>query len=240
MINLDKIRQIIQDNQLMVFECEMPIDIINQGFKFNNLVSLINFCIVQNIKSCFMDIHYTNIDDYKITKELIEEKVDVNSIALKHRILDEVRKYNNNLLSIDDSNPTEIVIAVIYESKYFYYYEQEELLLEDEIILEPEDKLEEILELFGSELEEEKEQYNLKIEEQKEKLKEYVLNDPDFKHCTNKHLRRQYTIDLFKNKLGKEFKELKQLWSNPEILTYVYRGILDMIELIWRELKDNK
>lgn len=46
MINLDKIRQIIQGNQLMVFECEMPIDILNQGFKFNKLENLINFCIV--------------------------------------------------------------------------------------------------------------------------------------------------------------------------------------------------
>lgn len=169
MINLDKIRQIIQDNQLMVFECEMPIDILNQGFKFNNLGNLINFCIVQNIKSCFMDIHYTNVDDYKITKELIEEKVNVNSISLKHRILDEVRKYNNNLLSIDDSNPTEIVIAVLYESNYFYYCEQVELLFEDKMILEPEDKLEEILELFESLLEEEQDEYNFKLEEQKKK-----------------------------------------------------------------------
>lgn len=53
-------------------------------------------------------------------------------------------------------------------------------------------------------------------------------------------LRRQYTIDLFKNKLGREFKELKQHWSNPDILDYVYRGAIDMIEMIWRELKDNK
>lgn len=103
--------------------------------------------------------------------------------------------------------------------------------------MEPEDKLEEILELFESELEEEKEQYNLKIEEEKEKLKEYILSDPAFKHCTNKHFRRQYTIDLFKNKLGKEFIELKQHWLNPEVISYVYCGAIDMIEKIWRELK---
>lgn len=238
MINLDKIRQIIQDNQLMVFECEMPIDILNQGFKFNNLGNLINFCIVQNIKSCFMDIHYTNVDDYKITKELIEGRVDVNSDALKYRILDKIREYNHELLRIDDSNPTEIVVAVLYQSNYFYFYQQEELLFEEDIILEPEYKLEEILEMFKSELEEEREEFNSIIEQQIEKLKEFVLNDPDFKYCTNKELRREYTRKLFETKLGKEFKELKQNWSNPEIPAFVYRGAINMIELLWKQLKD--
>lgn len=240
MINLNKIKQSIQNKQILIFEGEMPSDILNKGFKFKNLEDLIYFCTVQNIKSCFMDIQYTDVDDYKITQDLIEERVEVNSISLKHRILDEVRKYNKILLSLDDSNPTEIIIAVLYGSNYFYYYEQEELLIEDEIILEAEDKLEEILNLFESELQEELDEHNSKIEEQKEKLKEYVLNDPDFKRCTNMRLRRQYTIDLFKNKLGREFKELKQHWSNPEILAYVYRGAIDMIEMIWRELKDKK
>ena len=126
MINLNKIKQSIQNKQILIFEGEMPSNILNQGFKFKNLEDLIYFCTVQNIKSCFMDIQYTDVDDYKITQDLIERRVEVNSISLKHRILDEVRKYNKILLSLDDSNPTEIIIAVLYESNYFYYYEQEE------------------------------------------------------------------------------------------------------------------
>lgn len=125
MINLNKIKQSIQNKQILIFEGEMPSNILNQGFKFKNLEDLIYFCTVQNIKSCFMDIQYTDVDDYKITQDLIEERVEVNSISLKHRILDEVRKYNKILLSLDDSNPTQIIIVVLYESNYFYYYEQE-------------------------------------------------------------------------------------------------------------------
>lgn len=41
MINLNKIKKSIQNKQIMIFECEMPIDILNQGFKFNSLGDLI-------------------------------------------------------------------------------------------------------------------------------------------------------------------------------------------------------
>lgn len=67
----------------MILEGRMPNDILNQGFKFNNLEGLIDFCTVQNIKSCFIDIQYTDGDDYKITQDLIEERIDVYSISLK-------------------------------------------------------------------------------------------------------------------------------------------------------------
>lgn len=40
------------------------------------------------------------------------------------------------------------------------------------------------------------------------------------------------------NNLGREFIEIKQHWSKPEVISYVYRGDIDMIENIWRELKE--
>ncbi len=240
MINLSEIKKVIQKHNITIFDAEMPIDILPKGFKFSTLDQLMNFCDKQNINICFIDVQYTNVDDYKITKDLVDERINVKSIVLKNRIIEKIFEYNQGILGIDDSNPTKIVIAVLYQSNYFYFYQQEDLLFEDDIILEPEEKLEEILEFFDLELEEEREKLNLILEQQINKLKEFVLNDPEFKYCSNKQLRKDYTKKLFKNKLGQEFKELKQHWSNPDIPAFIYQGAINEIELIWKELKGGK
>lgn len=46
MINLNKIKQSIQNKQILIFEVEMPSDILNQGFKFKKFKDLIYFCTV--------------------------------------------------------------------------------------------------------------------------------------------------------------------------------------------------
>ena len=237
MINLNEIKNAIQTKKLINFECETPDDILSDGFKFNTLEELMSFCEIQGINTCFIDAQYTKLKEYLITQELIEEYLNVKSLSLKHRIIDTIRQYNKALIEVDDSNPTEVIIAVLYQSKYFYYYEQEDLLVEGEIILEPEDKMQDILDLFEVELDGERSEYQMKIEEQTKKLEDIILCDPDFKLCTNKELRRNYIRNLFKNMLGNDFKELKSYWTNPDIPAYVYRGAIDLVELLWRKLK---
>ena len=238
MTNLNEIKNVIQINQLIIFEGETPDDILSKGFKFNTLDELMSFCKIQNINSCFIETQYTKVQDYKITKDLTEKYVDVDSLSLKHRIIDEIKLYNDELYGIDDSNPTEIIVAVLYQSNYFYYYQQEDLLVDGEIILEPEDKLQEILELFESELDDERAEHKKIIEEQIKKLEELIFNDPEFKLCTNRRLRVDYTRKLFKNRLGNDFKELKNYWTNPDIPAFVYGGAVDMVELLWRKIKN--
>ena len=238
MINFAEIKNVIQSNQLIIFEGEAPDDILSRGFKFSTLDELMRFCKIQSINVCFIETQYTKVQDYKISKELTEEYVDVDSLPLKHQIIDTIKKYNSELDGIDDSNPTEIIVAVLYQSNYFYYYQQEDLLFEGEIILEPEDKIQDILDLFESELDDEREEHQKIIDEQINKLEEFILNDPDFKNCTNQRLRKDYIRKLFKNKLGNGFKELKKFWTSPDIPGYVYRGAEDMIELLWRKIKN--
>ena len=124
MINFFEIKNVIQSNQLIIFEGEAPDDILSRGFKFSTLDELMRFCKIQNINACFIETQYTKVQDYKISKELTEEYVDVDSLPLKHQIIDTIKKYNSELDGIDDSNPTEIIVAVLYQSNYFYFYQQ--------------------------------------------------------------------------------------------------------------------
>ena len=238
MIDLKEIKNVIINNQLIIFEGETPDDILSKGFKFNTLNELMNFCKIQNINTCFIETQYTKTKDYKITKELTEEYVDVDSLSLKHRIIDEIKLYNNKLDGIDDSNPTEIIVTVLYQSNYFYYYQQEDLLVDGDIISEPEDKIQEILDLFESEIDDERAGYKKIIEEQIKKLEEFIFNDPEFKLCTNRRLRVDYTRKLFKNRLGNEYKELKNYWTKPDIPAFIYGGAVDFVELLWRKIKN--
>ena len=90
MINLNEIKTKIQEKEIVIFEGETPDDILSSGFKFNTLDEFLKFCEIQNIKSCFIHSQYTEINEHLITKDLIEENVHVDSMSLKHRIIDKI------------------------------------------------------------------------------------------------------------------------------------------------------
>ncbi len=125
----------------------------------------------------------------------------------------------------------------MFENNYFYH-----CICNDELYaiwnsFDPIDTMKEIIVRFEKEIEIEKNNHNKIIDEQKQKLKQYVLNDPDFILQTAIRLRREYTIDLFKNKLGNEFNELREYWTNQNIPAYIYGAAVNFIELIWKEYK---
>ncbi len=208
------------------------------GFVFSNMSQFLNFLNDNNIKNVFIEEIFSELDDYSITKDMLEEEVDLNS-NLGKQILNEVDLYNSALKLVDFSIPSQIIFCVFYESHCFYYEHNNGFIIGGEPLLEPEDKLETILDNFKQELDIERNKHDELIADQITQLKAFIANDPSFKLCKNKGLRKDYIINLFNNVLGDEFNELKDHWYHPNI-NFLYKGAISLVELLWNELKTNK
>lgn len=94
---------------------------------------------------------------------------------------------------------------------------------------------EELIENNYGILESKRNEHLLKEESLKEESKKYVLNDENFKKCTNEKLRRSYLYSVFNSE---EVMKYKRVFIGP-------RGIANaiaynLIELLWREYKHSK
>lgn len=237
MINLKEAKKMIEENSLKLYEIEVPNDILSKGFMFKTLNELLEFCKNQNIDHCFINTKYTRISEYLINDELTNEKVNTMPSALRQRVVYKIREYNKELYKVDDSNPTSILLLVIYNSSYFYYFEQEELFFQGRKLVEPTKKIEEILKRFEKELREEKTEMEALVQKQSNMLRKLILNDPVFKTCTNADSRKEYAKKLYSSILGDEFKELKQHWTKVGSHAFAYRSVVNLVELLWREVK---
>lgn len=238
-MNLNDLKKQIVEAGAKIYEAHIPSDIDRDGFMLANFDDFIDFISINNIKICFLNLIYSDAEEYLITDEMIEDNVEEGSVLFK-KIQKKVKEYNDKVKKIDFSIPAQIYVVILYEGQIFYYSSLEDFVIDSDALLEPEDALENILFLFENELDEENKKHKEMIEVQKEKLINLIKNDDRFKLCTNKHLRRDYVIDLFKNRLGKEYKELKLYWTNDQVPAYVYRGAIDLVELIWNEMKLKK
>ena len=235
-LSINELHKILKQADLTIYEVEAPDNI--DGFKFASITNFVKFIKDCNIKTCFLSTIYSTIDNYIINEEMANEAIDVEN-DLGRKILKKIEEYNNSLKFVDFSNPEEILLVVLYEGKYFYFEHFNDIYLENQPLIEPEAKMEEILNLFNEELTEEINKRNDLIETQTAKLKEFILNDPEFKLCKNKSLRKSYIHNLFRNRLGDEFKDLKTYWFNHEI-NYLYKGVVNLVEMIWNEIKIKK
>ena len=235
-LKADELRSILTKEKLTIYDVDFPHEF--NGFRFSTLNQFIAFIKENKIKNCFLSLTYSTIDDYIILDEMVKDVAEPQHELYK-KILKKVHDYNNTLKSIDFSPPQAILIATLYQGHCFYFGHLNKFLLCNEPLLEPEEKLDEILVLFEREIDEEISKKNQIIEEQKTKLREYIQNDPDFKLCKNKNLRKSYIHNLFRSKLGSNFKELKSFWCNSDT-GFVYRGAIEFAELVWNEIKNSK
>lgn len=238
-VNFEELQDILKQAQLTIYNVDAPDDV--NGFRFFTITQFVEFLKNCDIKNCFLSTAYSSIEDYMIDEQMVEDAVDIES-NLGQKVLKKVKEYNNSLRFVDFSVPEEILVVALYEGKYFYFEYFHDVCLDNLPLLQPEDKMEEILNLFNEELYIERSRKKEVIEQQMEKLKQYILTDPDFCLCKNKELRKNYVKELFKNKIGSEFKELKAYWSHVMETgdLYIYKGAFHFIELLWNGRKSNK
>ena len=154
-------------------------------------------------------------------------------------ISDDIDKHNKEILKIDFDEPSAVIVACIFEGQYCFVYLENDKLCNRKELKESEEKLYEIFEKNINRIDEKKMENKSIIEKLKVKVREKILKDEKFLLCTTKQLRKNYTRTLFKEKLGDEYKLLKDLWTTDAPVG-VYTDAIDFVEMIWKEMKQKK
>jgi len=233
----DKIKKEIKNKNYKVYQVNLPQEeVVKNGIKFDDFEKLENFINDQKINVVFLSEYYDNPYNYIISEETFKKSrryYDYNFIDI---IEEDINKYNKKVSKIDFSEPATAIIACIFDGKYCFVYLENDKVFNPEELIEAEEKLQEIIEKNEKSINKKKTENKKIIDDLKEKLREKILKDEQFLLCTNKQLRKNYLKTLLKEKLGNEYKPLKDNWST-DLPIGIYTDAIDFIELIWKELK---
>lgn len=199
--------------------------------------SLITFVKSNDLKSIFYYCTYYDAEDYMIKDDNIEEEIGERlnyfDQGLINSFMVEVEDYNKKSADMDISKPFELCFFTIYHG-YFIggcYYDD---YLDSDYSEDYYDKLLELVEKYFSQ-EEYIKKREQEIQKSKQKrievlnrIKEYILNDPEFHKCTNDSLRLMYKTNLCKT--NKDYSE----YHTKEH----YRAVR-FIDALWKEHKNN-
>lgn len=237
MIFFEKIKNEIEKKDYKVYQVNLGFeDVLRTGIQFDGFEKLEAFMYDQKLSVIFFSKYYDNPYDYVITEETFRKLRNYYDYNLIDVIADDIDKYNKKVLKIDFNEPSAVIVACIFEGKYCYVYLENDKVFNKQELVEAEEKLQEIIEKNENRISEKKTENKKIVEELKEKLRKQILNDENFLACSNKQLRKNYTRTLFKEKLGNEYRALKDLWTT-EASVGVYTDAIDFVEMIWKELK---
>lgn len=236
MKNLKDIQKKIEKEKVKFYKVGLATEVITNGNELFDFDIFTDFIHSQKINAVFGCELFDYAEDYIITEELIEEKLgkyvaeEMNDI-----IIEDIKKYNEKVCKVDFNIPFLYIIACLYEGKYFYTKMPVDRGFDESFLIEPEEKLKEIIINNEKNIQEKRQKRRNTIEKLKKELKEIIINDNTFLKCTNRHLRVSYIRNLLANILDEHFEPLKKFW-----LAETARGIcqepIDFVEIIWREL----
>ena len=237
MISLNEIREKFEKKKIEFYEVQLSVDTVKSGIKFQNIESFSEFVYKQKIDVIFGCQYYDDAYDYIITKDMVEKNIirylefDITDIITK-----DIEQHNQDILKIDFDSPSAIIVAGFFKGQFCYVYIENETFDED-ILVEPNKKLQEIVDKNANHIENRKKENQVIVEKLKSELKEKIVDDDKFWLCTNKHLRYVYIKDMVKNKLGDNFEPLKECWESDAPVG-VYTDATDFVEMIWKEGKN--
>lgn len=212
--------------------------LVHIPFKFiEDAVFILDFedflSLIENnqISQVFIHEQYMEPDYYLITENTFKEiGVDANRVECLKEYIEE---YNCSIESVDVEFPERVIVFLIWNGQRFYFIFENAILIDGEEVISGEEKLKELIILNEQSISEEDEIRRKLIEKQREELRQYILDDPEFKECTNNRLRRNYIIRMFEG--DNVPKALKQCWVNPN--GFLFHVAFDFIEAIWKEIK---
>jgi len=237
MIFFEKIKNEFEKKDYKVYQVNLGFeDVLRTGIQFDSFEKLEAFMCDQKLSVIFFSKYYDNPYDYIITEETFRKLRNYYDYNLIDVIADDIDKYNKKVSKIDFNEPSAVIVACIFEGKYCYVYLENDKVFNKQELVEAEEKLQEIINKNENRINEKKTENKKIIEDLKEKLRKQILNDEKFLACTNQQLRKSYLRNLLNEKLGKEYKPLKDRWST-DLPIGIYRDAIDFIELIWKEIK---
>lgn len=232
----EKIKKELEKQKYKVYEVNLAVAVVKNGIQFDSFEKLQNFMSDQKINIIFFSKYYDDPYNYIITEETFKNSRKYFNNDIIDIISDDIDTYNKEILKKDFNEPYAVIVACIFEGQYCFVYLENDKPFSREELIEPEEKLDEIIEKNQNRIEE-KDNANKKIiEKLKDEVREKILRDESFLLCTTKQLRKDYTRTLFKEKLGSEYKLLKDIWTTDAPIG-VYADAINFVEMIWKTIK---
>lgn len=237
MNRIEDIKTKMEKEKVKFYNTRLSPEVLINGNDLLNLDNLIDFIHAQRINVVFGCEIFDDADDYLITEEVIEEELGKYSAEeLKSIIANDIKEYNERVYEIDFDIPSLYIVACLYQGQYFYTKNRINRGGDEKFLIDPNEKLQEIVVDNERKIQEKREERRNTLEELKRELKEIIIKDDKFLKCTNARLRVNYIRELLANELDEHFEPLRKFWMS-ETSRGIYQEAIDLIELIWRELK---
>lgn len=232
MISEEKFIELMDQNELNYFKVETDLDEL-EGMTlslFNaDINELLRFIKLNNINSVFYTYFYYDEYQYKLNPSEVSACIDSEVYS---KIEEEIIEYNKSTELIDFSRPLSAYIFVIYQGRYITIHDVD-LWLNELDIVPAEEKIATLLEKCENIIIDIKD--NL-IEE----FKQCLINDDEFKVCTNQLMRIEYIDTLIRKKDYKKYQRIfitNKRIGKPDIDK---SKIFTFSEKVWKEYKSQK
>lgn len=204
----------------------------------SDLDELIEFAKKRSIGELFYKFAYTSEEVLSITEESMKrtlEKVNMPYKEICEIIQPMVEEYNKKVAKLDFSKPHSLLVFCLYQGRRIgvcevdLWFIDEQIMLPkyaiDNIVAENEDLINEYIESKQKE-----------SELIKEEFREYLLSDEKFGKCSNKSLRSNYALELYKDEKHKHFR--KAFINGTDYQRFNEFG--QFVEMVWRERKEKE
>lgn len=210
----------------------------------DNLDDLIRFAICNQIRTIFYFYVY-NDENYFLINEYDIAKFDKEILELMEPYIIE---HNTKVSQLDFDRPTGVYMFCLYEGHYVVVGEHDDwiqdlgILSSEEIIAELRTIFaEEIEEIYQEQIQREQQEYEARVQEQikatedlRIEFKNYLLNNDEFKICTNKKMRDDFIYLLLQKEENQRFKKI---FTRDNFFHIAHtRGFVDMV---WKEYKES-
>lgn len=234
MLTIENVKDAIEEYDINMYEVQHFV----QETALLDYDTFLQFVKEEGVKRVFYTLQYYGEGECRISEEYLDweylrEEMDISPKILS-RFHKEISEYNQKLDQVDFDVPKIINLFCIHDNIVLKACVDNSLqMLEGEPLINNDDKLLEIVRSRREDIKDVIKEEQQEIDDLRNELKEMILNDPEFAKCTNKNIRYQYLMRLYK-KLDERF--------NPIIGSDAYcRSInrLDcaFIDEVWNEFR---
>lgn len=195
----------------------------------NDIDELIEFMKANNIRTAFYEYSFYDKDSFIIDEDIIDEFNGDFDDEFYSLISKDIEVHNKKIEKLDFLRPMGVRIFCIYEAHYIAIFHGDFWCKELDVMT-AEEKMQDLIDnnsnILNREMERKKKEQEQNNELLKEEFKNYILNDNEFKNCTNQRYRREYAYSIFHKKENEKY-----------IIALGRIDRVNYIETLWREYK---
>ena len=220
---------LLKDIKLDGYKVDVQIDKTN-SMELMSIEDLIHFSCKHDIDTMFYCYSFIDEDVLRIDDETISNlRFGEDVLSVLQNKFDE---YNESISKLDFSNPVSLNLYCIYQGVVLFIQEDDYWFIEQGFSM-PETACLELVDEYWEDIAIEREKKKQEIIKGRKKLREQILNDDEFKKCTNEKLRRAYTHKVFGCNGTYPYQHLFYTKKGEPIDILIF----SFVEDIWREYK---